>query len=68
MNESIERMNNQYEFLEGLLAADQAMITGLKEQRAALRQTVEMLLNCADPKNHMDEIRKAHKVLSETKH
>jgi hypothetical protein len=68
MNESIERMNSQYEFLEGLLAADQALIAGLKEQRAALRQTVEMLLNCADPKWHMDEIRKAHRVLSETKH
>jgi hypothetical protein len=68
MNESIERMNNQYEFLEGLLAADQALIMGLKDQRAALRQTVEMLLNCADPNRDMEEIRKAHRVLSETKH
>ena len=68
MNDTIERIRANHEFMQSIVAADQALITALKQQRQELRDTVEMLLNCADPKRDMNEIRKAHKVLTDTKY
>lgn len=56
------------EFLEGIIAADQALIAALKEQREALRKTVETLLNCVDTDRDIKEIRAAHRVLRDTKY
>ena len=54
------------EFYLGIIAADQALITALKDQRHALRDALETLINCADHYRDFDEIRKAKKVLSNT--
>lgn len=68
MTDTIERINANYEFLEGIIAADQALITALKNQRQALRQALEMMINCADHHRDFEEIRKAHAVLRDTKY
>jgi hypothetical protein len=67
MNETTERINANYEFLEGVVAADQALIAALKQQRQELRETVEMLLNCVDPNRDWDEAKKARQVLRDTR-
>lgn len=67
-DETVERINSQYEFMEGIIAADQALITALKQQRAALREVVESLINCADHNRDMVEIRAAKRVLADTTH
>lgn len=59
-------MINKEQFLEGIIAADQALITALKEQRVQLRQIVEALINCADINRDRDEIKRAHAVLRDT--
>ena len=58
---------SQSEFLEAIISADGALITALKDQREQLRSIVLDLLNCVDPDRDMAEIRKAHKILSNTK-
>lgn len=67
-DETVERINANYEFMEGIIAADKALITALKIQRAALRETVEMLINCANHNRDMNEIRAAKRVLADTSH
>ena len=54
------------EFLEGIIAADGALITALKNQREQLRSVVLELLNCVDKDRDFQEIRKAHKILTNT--
>lgn len=68
MSETIERINANHEFMEGIIAADQALITALKEQRQALRQALEMMINCADHHRDFEEIRKANAVLRDTRY
>ena len=68
MKETIEQTNSRNELLEGIIAADNALIFALKEQREALRKTVESLLNCVDTDRDIKEIRQAHKVLMETRY
>ena len=67
MKKTINRADATYEFLEAIIAADQALIYALKEQREELRKTVEKLLNCADTNRDIQEIREAHKVLKDTR-
>lgn len=54
------------EFMEGIIAADQTLIAALKDQRKALRQALEMMINCADHYRDFEEIRKASAVLRDT--
>lgn len=67
MSDTTERINANYEFLEGVVAADQALITALKLQRQQLREAVEMLLNCIDPNRDLGEAKKARQVLRDTR-
>jgi hypothetical protein len=68
MNKTSERINSNYDFMEGIIAADQALIAALKEQREALRKTVKTLLNCVDTNRDIEEIRAAHRILRDTKY
>lgn len=58
--------NDTKEFYLGIIGADQALITALKNQKHALRDAIETLINCADNYRDFEEIRKARKVLSDT--
>lgn len=68
MNDTNERINANYEFLEGIIAADQALITALKQQRQQLREALEMMVNCADIHRDFNEIRKANAALRDTRY
>lgn len=56
------------ELLEGIIAADQALITALKNQREQLRTIVEELLNCVDTDRDWNEVKRAHAVLRSTQY
>lgn len=66
--QTIKTSESNAEFLEGIIAADQALITALKDQRQALRKALEMMINCADHRRDFEEIRKAHEVLRDTRY
>lgn len=59
-------MEKKTEFLEGIIAANGALITSLQNQRELLRKALEEMINCADHNRDFEEIRKAHKVLKDT--